>query len=56
MRVDIEIVKQKQSCVISLAQYILWIFGVGEWSFEVELSRILRSLVGFTKTNTELFL
>ena len=36
--------------------YILWIFGVEEWSFEVEWSQILCSLVGFTKTNTELFL
>ena len=26
-----------------------------EWSFEVEWSQILCSLVGFTKTNTELF-
>ena len=27
-----------------------------EWSFEVEWSQMLCSLVGFTKTNTELFL
>ena len=27
-----------------------------EWGFEVEWSQILCSLVGFTKTNTELFL
>ena len=27
-----------------------------EWSFEVEWSQILCSLVGFTKANTELFL
>ena len=38
------------------AQFILWIFGVEEWNFEVERRQILCSLAGFTKTNTELFL
>ena len=30
--------------------FILWINGVEEWTFEVESSQILCSLVGFTKT------
>ena len=32
------------------------ICGFLEWSFEVEWSQMLCSLVGFTETNTELFL
>ena len=41
---------------LGTASFSLWIFGVEKWSFEVEWSQILCSLVGFTKTNTELFL
>ena len=40
-----------RNCVIYFVN-----FWSGEWSFEVGWSQILCSLVGFTKTNTELFL